>query len=164
MNELIPTRIKEVRKNLHMSQTEFAELLGTTQVSVSALECGSRALSTDMALKIAKNCNVSVDWLCGLSDQKSAVSTPKTYSDVLRPLMALIELPIVQTQITKPHQLSLIICDEVIAEFFKNEAIMSEICKEEKGQSLYDAWIKDAYKQLNYPIADNPPSDGRSDK
>lgn len=47
MNELIPTRIKEVRKNLHMSQTEFAELLGTTQVSVSALECGSRALSTD---------------------------------------------------------------------------------------------------------------------
>ena len=77
MNELIPTRIKEVRKNLHMSQTEFAELLGTTQVSVSALECGSRALSTDMALKIAKNCNVSVDWLCGLSDQKSAVSTPK---------------------------------------------------------------------------------------
>ena len=67
MNESISTRIKEVRKSLHMSQVEFAKFLGITQATVSGIESGNQIPGTDTALKIAKKCNVSMDWLCGLS-------------------------------------------------------------------------------------------------
>ena len=151
MNESISTRIKEVCKSLHMSQVEFAKFLGITQATVSGIESGNQIPGTDTALKIAKKCNVSMDWLCGLSSKKSAPGTPETYSDVAGLLIALMELPITQYKIVDPHQLSLIFCDEKLAKFFKDEAIMSEVRK--KDQLAYDAWINDAYERLNYPIA-----------
>ncbi len=92
-----------------------------------------------------------MDWLCGLSSKKSAPGTPETYSDVAGLLIALMELPITQYKIVDPHQLSLIFCDEKLAKFFKDEAIMSEVRK--KDPLAYDAWINDAYERLNYPIA-----------
>ena len=157
MNESISTRIKEVRKSLHMSQVEFAKFLGITQATVSAIESGSRIPSTDTALTIAKKCNVSMDWLCGLSNKKSASDMPETYSDVARLLIPLMELPITQHKIVEPHQLSLIFCDEKLANFFKDEAIMSEVRKKENFQPAYDAWINDAYERFNYPIANITP-------
>ena len=57
MNESISTRIKEVRKSLHMSQVEFAKFLGITQATVSGIESGNQIPGTDTALKIAKKCN-----------------------------------------------------------------------------------------------------------
>ena len=99
MNESISTRIKEVRKSLHMSQVEFAKFLGITQATVSGIESGNQIPGTDTALKIAKKCNVSMDWLCGLSSKKSAPGTPETYSDVAGLLIALMELPITQYKI-----------------------------------------------------------------
>lgn len=157
MNESISTRIKEVRKSLHMSQVEFAKFLSITQATVSGIESGNQIPGTDTALKIAKKCNVSMDWLCGLSSKKSAPGTPETYSDVTRLLIALMELPITQYKIVDPHQLSLIFCDEKLAKFFKDEAVMSEVRKKENFQLAYDAWINDAYERLNYPIANITP-------
>ena len=50
---------EDVLPALHMSQTEFAKRLGVSRLSVSELLLGKRALSPDMALRIARLTNTS---------------------------------------------------------------------------------------------------------
>jgi len=55
---------EDVLPALHMSQTEFAKRLGVSRLSVSELLLGKRALSPDMALRIARLTNTSPEsWL-----------------------------------------------------------------------------------------------------
>lgn len=55
---------EDVLPALHMSQTELAKRLGVSRLSVSELLLGKRALSADMALRIARLTNTTPEsWL-----------------------------------------------------------------------------------------------------
>ena len=54
----------DVLPALHMSQTELARRLGVSRLSVSELLLGKRALSADMAVRIARLTNTTPEsWL-----------------------------------------------------------------------------------------------------
>lgn len=57
------TRIKEVRKNFHLSQREFGKRLGVTDVAISRIEKGERNLTEQMLLAISREFGVSEQWL-----------------------------------------------------------------------------------------------------
>lgn len=63
--EIIGKRLKEFRKNNKMTQKELAQILNTTQSTISAYESGKTTLLTAFALEIVKKYNISLDWLCG---------------------------------------------------------------------------------------------------
>lgn len=80
-------RLKILRKSMSLTQAEFSELINVSTVSVSSYETGAKSPSLDMICNIAQICKVSIDWLCGLSDNMRPNGNLETYSDLFRSLI-----------------------------------------------------------------------------
>lgn len=63
-------RIKDLREDTDMSQTEFAKLLGMSQTGYSKYETGENDIPTSILIKLATIHNTSIDYLLGLTDEK----------------------------------------------------------------------------------------------
>ena len=63
-------RIRDLREDLDMSQTEFAKLLGMSQTGYSKYETGENDIPTEVLIKMAKIHRTSVDYLLGLTDKR----------------------------------------------------------------------------------------------
>ena len=79
-------RLRNLRNELGISQTEFVDGIGITASSLSAYEKNSKIPSIGVVKKIAEKYNVSIDWLCGLSEDKQINQEIKTYSDLFKML------------------------------------------------------------------------------
>lgn len=67
-------RLKTLRsENMRMTQKEFSAFLKIPQPTLSAYESGKNKPTIDVVINIAKKCNVSIDWLCGI-EKKSNIS------------------------------------------------------------------------------------------
>lgn len=64
-------RLKELRKQAHLTQVELAGKLGIVQSSYADWERGKKKPTQDNLVKIAQVLNVSVDYLVGNSEEKS---------------------------------------------------------------------------------------------
>lgn len=71
-------RVKELRKHLGMSQCEFAEAIGVSRNYVSLVENGERNLSENTVWRIAKEFDVSEDWLMNGTGE---MTNPKSEKD-----------------------------------------------------------------------------------
>lgn len=61
-------RIKELREEKQMTQTQLAEVLNTTQKSISKYELEHIDISTEMLINLCKFFNVTSDYILGLND------------------------------------------------------------------------------------------------
>lgn len=61
-------RLKCVREDRDLTQTDIANLLETTRQQVSKWETGVQMMGVDKYMKLAKYYNLSVDYLLGLTD------------------------------------------------------------------------------------------------
>lgn len=59
----IGERIKKIRTDFNLNQTEFGERIGIGQAAVSALEKGIRDITDRNILLICENFNVNEEWL-----------------------------------------------------------------------------------------------------
>jgi len=66
--KLCGERLKEWRTSNKITQKQLAEILNTTQSTISAYEAGQTLILTAFAYQIAKTYNVSMDWLAGRSE------------------------------------------------------------------------------------------------
>ena len=64
-------RLKELRKQAHLTQVELAKRLGIGQSSYADWERGKKKPTQENLVKIAQILNVSVDYLVGNSEEKS---------------------------------------------------------------------------------------------
>ncbi|WP_462128330.1 helix-turn-helix domain-containing protein [Streptococcus parasanguinis] len=62
-------RLKNLRKQAHLTQTEVAEKLGISQQAYASWERGIKKPTQDNLVKIAQILNVSIDYLIGTSDE-----------------------------------------------------------------------------------------------
>lgn len=62
------TRLKDLREDKDMTQTELAALLQTTQPQVYRYEAGQRDLPLDKLVMLCRYFNVSADYFLGLPD------------------------------------------------------------------------------------------------
>lgn len=60
--------IKELRKDSHLTQTNLAELLNTTQDTISLWELNKSTPDAENIVKLAKYFKVSADYLLGLEE------------------------------------------------------------------------------------------------
>lgn len=61
-------RLKDVREDRDLKQTDIAVLLKTTRQQVSKWETGVQMMGVDKYIELAKYYNISVDYLLGLID------------------------------------------------------------------------------------------------
>ena len=73
-------RIRELRKNLGLSQDAFGKRLGVTGTAISRYEKGERSLTEQMALSICREFHVNYHWLTN-GDGPMFIGTPQSVVD-----------------------------------------------------------------------------------
>ena len=63
-------RIRDLREDADMSQTQLAKVLNCSQQVYSNYELGQRDVPTSILIALAKYYGVTTDYLLGLSDEK----------------------------------------------------------------------------------------------
>lgn len=65
------TRIGNLREDADKTQQEIADYLGTSQTMYARYERGANEMPIRHLIKLAGYYHVSLDYLCGLSDEKN---------------------------------------------------------------------------------------------
>lgn len=63
-------RIRDLREDADLNQTQVAKYLGMSQTGYSKYETGENDIPTQVLIQLAQFYHVSVDYLLGLSDTK----------------------------------------------------------------------------------------------
>jgi len=63
-------RIRDLREDRDLNQTQVAKLLGMSQTGYSKYETGENDIPTAILIKLARFYDVSVDYLLGETDKK----------------------------------------------------------------------------------------------
>ncbi len=64
----IKNRLKDVREDRDLKQSDIAKLLETTQEQISKYETGKQLMGIDKYIKLAEFYNISIDYLVGIID------------------------------------------------------------------------------------------------
>lgn len=64
-------RIRNLREDSDLYQRDLAEYLHCTQVTYSRYELGTRDIPTDVLIALASFYKTSIDYLLGLTDEKT---------------------------------------------------------------------------------------------
>lgn len=62
-------RIRDLREDADLTQRQLAEILGMHTTTYVRYETGERELPFNIAIKIAKFYNISLDYLAGLTNE-----------------------------------------------------------------------------------------------
>ena len=63
-------RIRDLREDCDLNQTEVAKILGTTQTQYSRWERGAQEIPLHHFISLARYYKVSLDYLAGLTNKK----------------------------------------------------------------------------------------------
>lgn len=168
-------RLKEAREAKGLNQKVLAERVGVTPASLSAYEKDGKNPSLNVAAELARECGVSLDWLCGLSDIQGISGSLESYKDIISLLFRIEDscpqkLKITRTKINEGEKVQEIIyfADILMYEFFKEWGKMKAVFdagmidKEvyglwrEKSLRKYSLSIGDYWKHIGNGAMDNP--------
>lgn len=63
-------RIRDLREDRDMNQTQIAKMLGMSQTGYSKYETGENDIPTGILIKLANYYNTSIDYLLGQTNEK----------------------------------------------------------------------------------------------
>ena len=72
------SRLKDLRKERHLTQVQMQMLTGIDQSDYSKIESGKRYYTFEQCKRIAQALNTSMDYLAGLTDEKRPYPRPQT--------------------------------------------------------------------------------------
>lgn len=159
-NASFSSRIKELRGSNNLTQTEFAEKIGTTQATLSSYENTNKTPSLDIVKNIAETFSVSIDWILGLSDIMDVDDNPQQYSDVIRLLFKLEDANIDGFYIrsyyhyeSRTNVCEITFNDPNMIDFIGEWQKMKELHDNSTiDDELYDLWIEKTLKKYSKPI------------
>ena len=82
MDNVLGMRIRELRQNARLSQTQFANVLHVRNSTLSQYESGHRSPNDQIKRQIADYFNVSLDYLLGRTSEANPSASSKTRSGV----------------------------------------------------------------------------------
>lgn len=165
MENSFSDRIRKLRQDMDITQSELANKLGITTTALSFFESGSRIPNIEVLRNMATIFNVSSDYLLGLSEKKETSSDLKTYADMIRHIIPLLE----QSNIwyiwledmpynagEQVHGLGT--SDNIILDFLSDYEKMSELTnKNSVPGDLFQAWIDSRLQTLKDTLLSNEP-------
>lgn len=147
-------RIKKLRESLKMTQKEFANTIQSTAATVSAYENITKNPSLGMIMNIAKIHNVSIDWLCGLSEKMRNDVTSKTYTDVINLFVE--AKNILGFEIDSKHTNCITIHDRNMKQFMDDWGKMLSLLQNESiDNKLYELWLDSKKKEYENVSIEN---------
>ncbi|WP_312611580.1 helix-turn-helix transcriptional regulator [Oscillibacter sp.] len=64
-------RLRDLREDADLNQTQVAGILGMSQTGYSKYETGENDIPTQVLIKLAQFYKTSIDYILGVSDQKT---------------------------------------------------------------------------------------------
>lgn len=96
---LFSKRLKELRKEMGLTQKELGEKIGVTKVSICCYENGTRTPTLDTLIDLANTLNVELTYLLGIdhfvvaeNDKSCAINLAKDEIEIIRELRMHIKL------------------------------------------------------------------------
>lgn len=74
-------RVKQLRKNKHLTGEQLGNILGITKTGISYWENGRSVPDNEMLLKLADFFDVSIDYLLGKTDIETKINKSTYYGD-----------------------------------------------------------------------------------
>lgn len=157
--QVFSDRLKELRTEKGLTQAEFVKDLGITASALSAYEKNLKNPSISVAKRIAEKYNLSIDWLCGLTDEKNCDKKYESYGDIISELFVLadyIDVNIYEAKIEGAyHEHPGIFFDDKFLETFLQEwadasyVRYSSAINKTITQTMYDTWKKSKLEELS---------------
>lgn len=161
------TRFKKLRDDMNMTQKEFSDYIDLSQQVVSGYERGISSPALDTLVHIAKQCNVSTDWLLGLSERKENDLQTETYADVIKLFLKveealgnLIDITVAEysnvgTEYEKPLFANIFIGTNIFSVFlFEWKKMIDLLNNGTIDIDVYNLWIEKSIVQYDYEIKD----------
>lgn len=76
-------RVKELRIEHHLKQTELAEKVNTTQQTISRIENGENTLPADTLIALSRFFGVSIDYILGLTETRRTLENEFEFNKIL---------------------------------------------------------------------------------
>lgn len=145
--QVFADRLKMLRSDLNITQKDFAEKIGITAAALSSYENNLKNPSVAVAKRIAKTYNVSIDWLCGLSERIRSDDALQTYADVID-LLVRIEHAI-KFEMDSQNTNCITICDSVMQCFFSDWNKTLPLYHDEViDEKLYKLWVDNKIREF----------------
>ncbi len=68
---MVYERIRQLREDMDLTQTDMGKILNCSQVAYSRYELGQRDIPTDVLIKLARFHDTSIDYLLGMTNNKT---------------------------------------------------------------------------------------------
>ncbi len=68
---IVGTRLRDLREDADLNQTQVANYLGMSQTGYSKYETGENDIPTQVLIKLARYYQTSVDYILGISDDRT---------------------------------------------------------------------------------------------
>lgn len=72
-------RVRDLREDTDMNQTQFAKILGMSQTGYSKYETGENDIPTSILIKMADYYETSIDYILGRTDEKHPYPSSKRF-------------------------------------------------------------------------------------
>lgn len=151
-SKVFAERLKQKRTEKQISLRELALKTGLSPTTVSSYERGDKSPSLNNVALIAKYLDVSIDWLCGIEEEK-----PKNLKDIVKTLLKLIEYFVIQD--SDNHRDFLLYfetqflpdnCRDTFIKFFSGWKQIQQltIVEEPLYKQMTELWLNEEFKKL----------------
>ena len=163
LQDKIVSRIKELRKKRGETQKILAGAISVTNSVMQNKEQGRTAISLDDLIDIAKHYNVSLDYLCGVSEHTNDREPSKRILEDLKDVFDLMP----ETMLLDLHDPTLYIYNylklkisEPLIKYLRSAAAAQSMLRDGQiEKDFYEDWIKGAQKKFDESFdAENPPA------
>ena len=152
-------RLKQIRDEKKMTQKTFSEYLEIKQQTLSGYEIGKISPSLEVAFSIAQKLNVSLDWLCGLSNERNnSAEQFGTYGEIFQQLVKIDKSNHICIKSVKlgGDDKQVILMNDSIVQIFLEEwgKILTLFHDGIINKSLYDLWVNEKIQYYKVRLND----------
>lgn len=159
-NVTIGNRIKELRTSKNLTQEDIAKMVKVSKATISNYEKGKVSPPIELLIKLAERYDVSIDWLCGLSNEE--IPRLMSYGDAFFRLVEIdkvIGFSVEDVTFFSNLRGTAVLFDATLTKALEEYQEMVNLRDNNTiSEHLFNLWISDKVQQLDkqYRLLSNP--------
>ena len=150
-NVTIGNRIKELRTSKNLTQEDIAKMVKVSKATISNYEKGKVSPPIELLIKLAERYDVSIDWLCGLSNEE--IPRLMSYGDAFFRLVEIdkvIGFSVEDVTFFSNHRGTDVLFDATLTKALEEYQEMVNLRDNNTiSEHLFNLWISDKVQQLD---------------